>query len=119
MTEVKSDVQEDPLFSFKNFVRPTSKNVLIWGTVVKTACITLIGFSLSILATSTSLAIALGVIAILIGGLAESIILFTREKPVDTLVQAVEDVIDEKDKPLLPIIITQPLNPVYNEPTSE
>jgi hypothetical protein len=89
MTEVKSEIKEEPLFSVKNFLRPTSKNVLIWATTIK---------GLSVTGMASSFAVANNILFysfMVIGGLAEAFIYFTREKPSETLVQAIVDVKQE------------------------
>jgi hypothetical protein len=86
MTEVKSEIKEEPLFSLKNFLRPTSKNVLIWATTIK---------GLSITGMASSFAVANKILFfsfMILGGLAEAFIYFTREKPSETLMQAVVDI---------------------------
>lgn len=93
---MESEIKEEPLFSFKNFFRPTSHNVAIWCNAIKAACITLITFSTTLLVTNPYSAITMILIAVIIGGVAESLILFTKEKPMASLVQALEDVKEEK-----------------------
>ncbi len=96
MTEVKSEIKEEPLFSLKNFLRPTSANVNIWGNAIKTGCISLIAFATTLIVTSPNVAISIIVLAIIVGGIAESLIFFTREKTVETLQQAIVDLKEEK-----------------------
>lgn len=96
MTDIKSEIKEEPMFSPKNFFKPTSKNVQLWGLATKGVCIGIVGFALSLLATNVTLAVVLSIGALIVGGIAEVVILFTREKPVDTLVQAVTDLAEER-----------------------
>ena len=95
MAEIESDVKVDPLFSFKNFFKPTTKNVLLWGTGIKAACATLIGFATTVVSSNVPIGVLLIVVGLLLGFLADTFIALTREKPTDTLIQAVVDVKEE------------------------
>ena len=86
----ESELKEEPLFSFRNFFRPTSKNVLTWSTIVKGLAVT--GAATSFATANTFIFIA----CIVIGGLADALIMFTGEKPIDTAVQAVENIQEDK-----------------------
>ena len=90
MTTIKSEIKEEPLFSFRNFFRPTSRNVLSWSTIIKGLCIT---------GMATAFASANGWVfgaCLVLGGLADAFIYFTGEKPVSTLYQAVENIEEDK-----------------------
>lgn len=86
----ESEVKEEPLFSFRHFFRPTSRNVLSWATIVKGLCVT---------GAATAFATANGYVfaaCIIVGGLADAFIYFTSEKPIDTVVQAINNVQEDK-----------------------
>ncbi len=64
-----NELREDPLFSFKNFFRPTENNVLGWATVIK---------GLSVTGMATSFATANGYIftfCLVLGGICEIVYL--------------------------------------------
>lgn len=85
-----SVTEKEPLFSFQNFFRPTSKNVTIWATTIKGICVAI---GISAFATESKW-IFLG--ATIVGGLAEAFIYFTKEEPVSTITRAVEDIHNEQ-----------------------
>lgn len=86
----ESDLKTPPLFSLRNFFRPTSKNVLSWSTIAK-------GLAVTGAATSFATANAyIFIICLIIGGIADALILFTGEQPVDTVVQAIENIQEDK-----------------------
>ena len=84
-----TDIKEDPLFSFRNFFRPTENNVLGWATVIK---------GLSVTGMATAFATANPYIFygfMVIGGIAEAFIYFTSKKPVAVIEQALDNVVED------------------------
>lgn len=90
------------LFSFKNVFKPTSKNAVILGMTMKVIGIGVVTLStivlpLAALTTTATLiiikyGILMNVFGIILGGLGEAIILFTKEEPISSLIRAAEDI---------------------------
>lgn len=93
--KIESEVKEEPLFSFKNAFKPTTKNIQIVSLAVRGTCVTLLANAVLIATTNFQLACIVGLIAIIGGFLAELFLLLTREKPIDSLVEAALDVKEE------------------------
>ncbi len=93
--KVESEIKEDPLFSFKNAFKPTTKNIQIVSLAVRGTCVTLLANAVLIATTNFNLACIIGLIAIVGGFFAELFLLLTREKPIDTLVEASLDIKEE------------------------
>jgi len=98
-----SITKETPtLFSLKNIFKPSSKSVIILGMTMKIIGVGIVTLSTIILpmaalvTTSTLLIIKYGIImnifGIILGGLGEAIILFTKEEPLSSLIRAAEDI---------------------------
>lgn len=81
-----SKTEETPLFSLRNYFKPTSKNVLILGDIL-VALGGLIGTA-SIAALSTTFAIT----GLIISGLGIILQRLTKEEPISTIERAVEDI---------------------------
>lgn len=86
---------KEPMFSFSNFFRPTTKNVLIWGTTIK-----------GLAATAGVTAVAndektIFWVAFAIGGLTELFIQLTKQEPIETIQQAVEDLKEDTLNPTI------------------
>lgn len=86
-----SVTEENPLFSLNNFFKPTSRNIQIAGTVIKSVCASIVMFAATLLVSNPTLAIGLTIGAVIIGGLGEALQLFTKEEPVSTILRAKED----------------------------
>ena len=84
-----STTEKDPLFSFHNFFRPTSRNVTIWATTIKGLSVTMGGTA--VFTDHPKLVyVAMG-----IGAICEMFLYFTKEEPIDTIKLAVEDLKEE------------------------
>lgn len=81
-----SITDETPLFSLKNYFKPTSKNVLILGDILVSLG-ALIGAS-AIAALSTYSAVT----GMVVSGLGIILQRLTKEEPVSTISRAVEDI---------------------------
>ena len=98
-----SITKEDPImFSIKNIFKPSSKSIIIIGMTMKIIGIGIVTLSTIVLplaalaTTATLLIIKYGVLmnifGIVLGGVGEALILFTKEEPLSTLLRAAEDV---------------------------
>ena len=81
-----SKTDETPLFSLKNYFKPTSKNVTVLGDILVSLG-ALVGAS-AIAALSTPIAIA----GMVISGLGIILQRLTKEEPISTIGRAVEDI---------------------------
>ena len=88
-----SKTDETPLFSLKNYFKPTSKNFLVLGDILVSLG-ALVGAS-AIAALSTPIAVT----GMVISGLGIILQRLTKEEPTSTIARAVEDIqVDEIDK---------------------
>lgn len=88
-TTAESILDTTPIFSIKNYFKPTPKNILILGDIL---------ISLGGLVTTSALAalsVHVGIAGMVLSGLGLILQRLTKEESASTIVQAIEDIKEE------------------------
>jgi hypothetical protein len=87
-----SITEKEPMFQFKNLFKPTSKNAVILGTMMKLISVGIVTASTSLLLSDAKTAMWIIFAAVIFGALGEGLIMFTKEASISSLFRAAEDI---------------------------
>lgn len=87
-----SATQTEPMFKLSNVFKPSSRNMIILGTMIKLIAAGIVTTSAALFTSDVPLAIKITVGAVIFGAMGEALILFSKEEPVATLLKASEDI---------------------------